>query len=381
MIKPRFELRKGSKKEKCPRCHRRSFKPYFDNESQTDLVDGSGRCDHESSCGYNQPPAKPASTSGAILEPWQPQKPARKHVPVFIPDEMLRRLESHVMQAGFLQNLIHHVDHPWPADEVAAIAKKYRCGSIPATSSDQYAGAIAFPFIDENGKTHSIQLKTFDQTNHTTGQNWIHSYLRFKKYGAKWLDDYEKQKDLAPLTRCLFGAHLIPDSPPDAIIAIVEAPKTAIICDYYFRDQKMIWLAAGALSWLKVNRCGALMDRRVILFPDSTTDGSTFEKWKSVSDEIKKNITSQITTSDLMEKLADEVAKSKGYDLADVLLQHDWRAYKKGLTRPIERMKAGLTPLESMPPEQAIKELESMAEKNPHVLDLIRQFQAVIKTK
>jgi hypothetical protein len=331
----RFELRKGSKKERCPGCGQLSFKPYHDTHLRLDLIDGSGRCDREQKCGWNKPPNKAAE-----VEPWNiPIRQAPEiHKPIFIPDEVLKRLEANRQDAGFLQNLISSVDHPWPIDDVWMRAAKYRCGAIPLKDPDKaISGAIAFPFIDIAGRCHSIQIKSFDSTNHTTAQTWVHTILKKKQYKATWLDDYETQKDLAPLTRCLFGEHLINSGDPGAVIGIVEAPKTAIICDHYFADQGMIWLAAGAKSWLKPERCQALKGRKVIFFPDASEDGGTYTEWLNKATAISQAIGCNISVNNMLEKMGDEVIRKNGADLADILLAHPWQYYRTSSTT-IEKM-------------------------------------------
>lgn len=322
----RFSLRIGSKKDRCPACGRMTFKPYRDATDGRDMTDGSGRCDREMKCGYHKTPDKtmtplvtPAHHHAHRLAPEPPPPP-----PVYIPHAANEWMMTNAHHAGFLTNLINHVAHRWNADDVWMTASKYRLGAIPPDASfGAYGHALTLPFIDADGRVHSVMIKTFDHRNHTTGQNWIHKILMGAGIRRDWLMPYDRQPTK---TRCLFGEHLVAGN--DAPIAIVEAPKTAIICDWYFRELGFVWLAAGAKSWLKPDRCHALVGRRVILFPDTSTDGATFADWTNKAIEIRRRITDHVTVSDMMERYATPEMKSTGADIADILMTMDWRRFR-----------------------------------------------------
>lgn len=316
----RFFLRIGSKKDRCPACRRPTFKPYHDAMIGHDLTDGSGRCDREMKCGYHQPPT--FSPLADVMAPIQPP-PRPESPPVFIPDSVGRWLADAVRDADFLINLIHHVKHPWPADDVWMTAEKYRVGGLPNIGSNRFKRGFSLPFIDRAGRIHSVMVKSFDRSNHTTGQNWIHKILMDANIRRPWLDEYDRQPTK---TRCLFGEHLIRDD--DSPIAIVEAPKTAMICDFYFKEMNLTWLAAGAKSWLKPERCAALADRRIILFPDTSADGATFKDWTNKAVDLRRRISDRVTVSDMMERIATDDQKHSGADLADVLMDIDWRTFR-----------------------------------------------------
>lgn len=319
----RFSLRIGTKKDRCPACRKLTFKPYRDAMTGHDLADGSGRCDREMKCGYHQRPDKPM-TDGRMNDMATIQRtPPADPPPVFIPDSVGRWLTDAVRDADFLINLIHHVKHTWPAGDVWNIAAKYRVGGLPNVGSNRFNRGFSIPFIDRSGRIHSVMVKSFDRQNHTTGQNWIHRILIDANVRRSWLDDYDRQ---SVKTRCLFGEHLIRDD--DAVIAIVEAPKTALICDFYFRDMGLTWLAAGAKSWLKPERCAALVDRRIILFPDTSQNGATFKDWTNKATELRRRISDRVTVSTMMEQIATDDQKRSGADLADVLMELDWRTFR-----------------------------------------------------
>lgn len=333
---PRFHLRIGSKKDRCPACGRMTFKPYRDATDGRDMTDGSGRCDREMKCGYHKPPDK---TMTPLAPPYRHHAPSpvAPPPPVYIPDAVNEWMMTNAHHAGFLTNLINHVAHRWNADDVWTTASKYRLGAIPPNQFQRYGHALTLPFIDVDGRVHAVMVKTFDRQNHTIGHpNWIHKIMMDAGIHRDWLMPYDQQPTK---TRCLFGEHLIVGNA--APIAIVEAPKTAIICDWYFRELGFVWLAVGAKSWLKPDRCHALVGRRVILFPDTSTDGATFADWTNKAIEIRRRITDHVTVSDMMERYATPEMKSSGADIADILMTMDWRLFRKSGTddKPDDKLK------------------------------------------
>lgn len=117
-------------------------------------------------------------------------------------------------------------------------------------------------------------------------------------------------------------------APATQPIAIVEAPKTAILCTPYF--PQFVWLAVGALSYLNVRESGLqrmapLKGRSVVLFPDLSAGSRTFAKWSRIADELRE-AGFQIIVSDYLEQRATEDEKANGLDLADYIL-NQWKGY------------------------------------------------------
>ena len=195
-------------------------------------------------------------------------------------------------------------------------------------------GAITFPFIDINQKVNAIKCKKFSLVNSTINTDFIHTIL-FKKYDneskiiPQWLDDYELNDSKV---RCLFGEHLLNKYPHNPI-ALVEAPKTALIGSIYFglpdNPNNYLWLAVYNKSSLNYTKCKALKNRKVVLFPDTSKDGITYNEWKEKAEKIQEQIPSSIfETSDLLEQLATNFQKEKGIDLADILTNYDWQTFR-----------------------------------------------------
>tara|TARA_B100000965_G_scaffold406505_1_gene445785 strand:+ start:4164 stop:4889 length:726 start_codon:yes stop_codon:yes gene_type:complete len=224
---------------------------------------------------------------------------------------------------------------PFPLDpeDVEGVVELYYLGTV---GKGYMAGALALPFINRSGCVRAIQLKKFDEQNHGTHVNWIHSVTKkhldkeSKPY-PKWLEDYLKNDKLID---CLFGEHLL-NAYPNNPIALVEAPKTAIYATLYFGfpdlPTNLLWLAVFNLSSLTGEKCKVLKGRRVILFPDLSKDGHAFNKWSERAAEFNKSIPgTSFTVSDLLERNANAQDREKGLDLADYLIKLDWREFRRG---------------------------------------------------
>ncbi|MEL7221774.1 MAG: DUF6371 domain-containing protein, partial [Bacteroidota bacterium] len=196
-------------------------------------------------------------------------------------------------------------------------------------------GASTFPFIDRAGQVRAVQVKQFDDTNHTIGTDFLHAILSryYSSNGQalpEWLEAYQNQDRKVS---CLFGEHLL-DKHPLNPIALVEAPKTAVYGSLYFGlpDQKdnFLWLAVYNLTSLTFDKCKALHGRDVYLFPDLSKDGRAFQLWSDKAKQLEDRLPgTRFIVSDLLEQHATTAEKIKGLDLADYLIKQDWRDFRK----------------------------------------------------
>src|SRR5690606_1848323 len=94
----------------------------------------------------------------------------------------------------------------------------------------------------------------------------------------------------------------------------------------------LIWLAVYNKSSFSFNKVKALEGRLVYIFPDLSKNGNTFNEWQKKAKEYEKNlIGTRFIFSDLLEKQASKQDKENGSDLADFLIKHDWRLFRKQL--------------------------------------------------
>ncbi|MDA8910494.1 DUF6371 domain-containing protein [Crocinitomicaceae bacterium] len=344
----RYIFEKGSKKHPCPECNKKRFVRYIDTETGDLLPHHYGRCDRESKCSYHLNPYKDGYTKiiwkqeqGQSTGNWKPYKPIfkkkqyKKSIPVFIPVEVLKQTLSGYEKNVFVQNILSRVAFPFCIDEVEKAISLYRMGTV---TKGYRTGANTFPFIDIEYNVRAIQVKQFDETNHTIGTDFLHSiiekhYTRNNKPLPEWLEAYNKNETKVS---CLFGEHLLSKYLYNPI-ALVEAPKTAIYSTLYFgtpeNPTNLLWLAVYNLSSLNLDKCKALKGRNVYLFPDLSKNGKAYELWSSKAKQIQSQLQgTYFTVSDLLEQLAPEQDKVQGKDIADYLIKQDWRLFKKEIS-------------------------------------------------
>lgn len=339
----RYILESGSKKYNCPNCGKKKFVRYIDTETGSYLPDRYGRCDRESKCAYHLNPyldgyankiLEPNSIGANRLIYSKNKLPPEK--PVFFDFDIFKQTlnPEYYKKNVFIQNLLDNVRFPFEISEVVKVIKLYRLGTV---SKGYREGAITFPFIDLYGNIRAIQVKQFDKQNHTIGTDFLHSiiikyYTKNNQELPEWLKAYDKQDKRVS---CLFGEHLLfryPNNP----IALVEAPKTAIYGSLYYglpeAPDNPIWLAVYNKSSFSFDKLKVLQGRFVYVFPDLSLNGDTFKEWEIKAREYEKRLPgTSFIFSDLLERLAPERDKSKGYDIADYLIDQDWRIFRRDI--------------------------------------------------
>lgn len=349
----RYKLDKSSKKHNCPECSKKRFVKYIDEETGQYLPPQYGRCDREDECNYSLDPYKDGYSKAVwkeennISSDWKPTTPILKPKPqapkpiYYFDFETFRKTLKDYEKNIFIQNLLHNVPFPFPADEVTKVIELYRLGTI---SNGYRDGAISFPFIDINNNVRTIQVKEFDENNSTKdkGTDFLHSMIErhHKRNGnpsPEWIENYHKNE---MKVSCLFGEHLLKQY-PDNPIALVEAPKTAIYGSLYFgspdNPKNLLWIAVYSKSTFKYDRIKVLQDRKVVVFPDLSKDGNTFDLWNDRAKEFQKRMkNTNFKTFDLLERMGTPEQKNEGLDIADILIKHDWREYRKQQPDPIQ---------------------------------------------
>ena len=330
----RYQLEKGSKKYLCPNCNKKRFVRYVDTKTGELLPPEFGRCDRESKCSYHCNPYKEGYSKQVCEQEkgnFKKKPPLKKREKLklsFIPVEVLQQTQKAYEQNVFIQNLLNRIKHPFKVEDVEKVVSLYHLGTI---KKGFRSGAVTFPFIDIQNRIRAIQVKEFDQENHTKSTDFLHSmieqsYKKSRRSIPSWLRAYQENEKKVS---CLFGEHLLQKYPHNPV-ALVEAPKTAIYGALYFgfpdNAKNLLWLAVYNLSSLNLNKCQALKGRNVFLFPDLSKEGKAYDLWSTKADQIQMKLEgAHFQTSNLLEQLAPNVDKEQGKDLADYLTELDWK--------------------------------------------------------
>jgi hypothetical protein len=300
----------------CPQCKKsNSFTLYLDGNTGQPISPTVGICNHANSCGYHYTPKQyfidnprrgdfePRPTR--VIQRPQPQKPMG-----LIPIECLDRTQS--TDSNFVYFLTGLFKSPNNSISIEELCRTYKLGS----TKDK---RVIFWQIDINGNVRTGKIM---QYNPTTGKrvhnasgaiDWIHSKL--KKSGAIPKDFNLKQ--------CYFGEHLLKIH-PNKTVAIAEAEKTAIIGSVLF--PQLVWLGAGNLNGLTVEKSIVLKNRSVILFPDLSNpklqkEKQAFEIWSKRANEIRQQYGCKVVVSDILERNATDEDRENGLDIADYLIK------------------------------------------------------------
>ena len=170
--------------------------------------------------------------------------------------------------------------------------------------------AVCFPFFDYEGKFKTAQIIRYKENGKRVKEgfntNWFHSYKPIKKdLGLKEKDKYSVKMDT------FFGEHYLKGS--NNIVGIVEAPKTAVILKEIYPN--IDWIATAGQSNLRSKNLHLLQDRKVVLFPDASSNGNN-EKNESFYHVPSRNI--QKPSS-----VWQDVAGEYGFNTCDILDKHD----------------------------------------------------------
>jgi hypothetical protein len=325
----KFKLDKSSKKYLCPSpgCGKKTFVRFVDSVTGELQPEQYGRCDREDSCGYYLYPKSEwfdsanLSNSLAIRRETQPQKENRQLV---IPWEALKTTLGGYSECTFFNYLSNR---GVPDNLLEEIISMYLLGTI---QSGYLRGALTIPFVNENDQVAFVQVKQFEEQNKTIKTSALHSLLKDKP-GNQWIEEYEQNDKRVT---CFFGAHLLKKYPRNPI-ALVEAPKTAIYGTCYYGipkgDNDLLWLAVYNKSSLTEDKFKVLKGRKVVVFPDLSANGGTYNQWKNKVEQFANKLPkTKVLVNDFLELYAPNELRQSGGDLADFLCQFTWQEYQSG---------------------------------------------------
>ena len=227
-------------------------------------------------------------------------------------------------------NTIHRIDYKWverfgqgqdssfhrsvvasgllTAEELQAASEIFHLG----TTKDK---RVVYWQIDAEGRVRDGKLMAYDEHCHRVkpGEHDTQSSVSWAGYEFRQCGLLDKDWEA---THCLFGLHQL-NSRPDAMVCIVEAEKTAVICSQKFKD--CIWMAAGGLEQLSLDKLRPLVGRQVILYPDTDPEGETYKKWYDIAWRARCELELDIAICDVLEKNATPEQKEAKIDLVDFI--------------------------------------------------------------
>lgn len=304
---------------RCPQCNHRShtFKRYIDLETGDYLADHVGRCDRADQCGYHCTPrqyfaenAGHAATPKAAARP-----PAPANRPFHCIDNWLVT-DSMAQKACTRNHFMVFLADIFGWETALQTAVKYKIGT-----SKHWPGATVFWEIDTSGNARTGKVMLFDKDtgkrvkhpyNHIA---WVHTLLSPKSKALSTEPLVTKDLRLnAPgfqLRQCFFGEHLLNEY-PDALVGIAESEKTAVMASIMMPD--LVWLAAGNKYGLTEDKCRALENRSVLLFPDV----GAYTYWQERARTLNlKFPAATFAVHDEMERTATDEERAAGADMAD----------------------------------------------------------------
>lgn len=351
---PYLQKYKGkSTRHTCPECGtKESFTLYFDGNTHQPINKKVGKCNRESKCGYHYTPKQFYIDNPDLNETTRQACDLHFSKPLIAKQQTVLPIGtlpfSYVERSSsYKSNFVRFLFEILTDSQIKSIVEKYAIG---ATKNQE----VIFWQIDiqskvRTGKIMQYNPETGKRIKHESGAiDWVHNKL--KKSGTL-PEDYNLQQ-------CFFGEHLLVLH-PEATVCIVESEKSALISAAIFPDE--IWLAAGNINGLSVDKCQILKDRTVLLYPDL----NAFSKWKEKSIQLEKECNCTIKISDLLEKEATPKAKALGLDVADFMI-NQLKNKKSETQSEILKIQSRFTP-----------ELQSIIETNPALLVLIDKLELV----
>lgn len=242
----KYELQKGSRHILCPKCQKKTFKPYVKTGTNI-IVDSTkwGRCERIQSCCYHR---YPDTDDNYIFTPppYTPPKPTD-----YIPVELMEKSFSQFKNNSFFRYLVKI----FGKDKAFELQSLYNIGTAKN-------GGVVFWQVDLQGKIRTGKVMYY---NKDTGK-------RLKDRSSWYV--HRKIKEDFELKQVFFGEHLVTNDKP---VCLVESEKTAIIMSGFYPEST--WIASGGANMLNSYRLNRL-HRLDYVYPDNSSDGKLWRLWE-----------------------------------------------------------------------------------------------------
>ena len=272
----RYELRKGSKKDECPECRKKSFVPYIDKKDGKPAGERYGRCERINQCGYsNYPKASKSDNYEPPIKPYVPPLPIE-----YIPKELVEKTFHDFKSNVFFQYLVK----TFGGERAMELQSKYNIGTA------KHGGTI-FWQQDLLGRFRTGKVMYYRDNG------------KRDKARHSWFT-HSKIKPDFNFRQCFFGLHLVSKDHP---VALCESEKTAVLMSVYMPE--FTWVASGGSEMLNIQRLNELPRLDKVF-----ADGGQFEKWEM---KTRGFIVRQMDMS--VDKAIREGSLQEGSDILDLI--------------------------------------------------------------
>ena len=227
------------------------------------------------------------------------------------PTEWLWR-ECQSIRSQFCEAVVKTGYLTW--EQMVSAACRYRLGATRH-------GGVIFWQIDQEERVRDGKVMYYGLDCHR---------LKDKEHHPTWVSALLRQRDPFPnspheTSHCFFGTHLLTTNYTNFTnfesVCVVEAEKTAFIMSEVYPEY--VWLAAGGLGEVQVEKFRPLRGHKVVLFPDTDPDGIAFKRWSEAATTVMNQVfwedSPPIRVSPLLETHATPEQKQAKIDLIDFL--------------------------------------------------------------
>lgn len=214
-------------------------------------------------------------------------------------------VERHLCyNSGFCRAMVRQGYLTW--EEMWRAAARYKLGMARD-------GGVIFWQIDHLNDWHDGKIMYYKEDGHRDHYHhptWVQYQLR-----RFYLSGIDLDIDIFNKEHCLFGLHILGDDYTTPV-AVVESEKTAVVMSE--RCPKYRWVASGGMSALTYRSLITLHGRKVILFPDTDENGTTYQLWCEQVRKAKSWFNKDpITVSSFLEEHASPDQKRRKIDIMD----------------------------------------------------------------
>lgn len=296
-----------------------------------------GRCDRSNSCGYsNYPKSNMLEQQIDYSLPKINVSSLTNAVPSTISYTFVQQSMKHYEINSFFQFLLSVFNK----SRIETVFDLYNVGTSKKWGGSTVFWQINVDLIVRAGKIIKFDTLSGKRIKEPFPQTtWAHSLLKLKDFNLK---------------QVLYGEHLL-NRFPEKVVCIVESEKTAIIMA--IKHPTYIWLATSGKNGFTFDKLKVLINRKVVVFPDS----DAFQEWNEKAKLISKQINIQLIVSSFVMNFTIAMDQKNGFDLADLI-----------------QINISKTTLNNITMSNQDSALDNLKQHNPHLSELIRVFDLII---